>query len=144
MWTWADPFVHSGMLCRRPISGERDYNERDSSMAPPALPRPRSHCADRPAGWNGEDDEVTYEGTTTLQMDHILTLLKSEYQHCQRILYDELMLPRKTSATCMLQRYATNPTFRQCIGASETIQVMQICYVVLIDFCLMSSSGPSI
>ena len=64
---------------------------------------------------------MTYE-ETTLQMDHIPTLLKSEYQHCQRILYDRLMRPRKTSATCMLQRYATNPTFRQCIGASETIR----------------------
>ncbi|KAK0771778.1 hypothetical protein LTR59_005462 [Friedmanniomyces endolithicus] len=55
----------------------------------------RDHTVgDQQAGWNEQEDEVTYGGTT-LRMDHIPTLLKSEYQHCHQILYEELMLHAK-------------------------------------------------
>ncbi|KAK3659108.1 hypothetical protein LTR56_001546 [Elasticomyces elasticus] len=49
---------------------------------------------DRQAGWNEQEDAVTFEGIT-LRMDHISTLLTSEYQQCRRILYEELMLDTK-------------------------------------------------
>ncbi|KAK4902397.1 hypothetical protein LTR49_027085 [Elasticomyces elasticus] len=55
----------------------------------------RDHSVgDRQAEWNEQEDAVTFEGIT-LSMDHISTLLTSEYQQCRRILYEELMLNTK-------------------------------------------------
>ncbi len=49
---------------------------------------------DRQAKWNEQEDAVTFEGTT-LRIDHVPTLLTSEYQQCRQILYDQLMLNTK-------------------------------------------------
>ena len=54
----------------------------------------RDSVSDRQAEWDETEQTLTYEGAE-LRMDQIPTLLKSEYDECRRILYDDLMFGLK-------------------------------------------------
>ena len=47
------------------------------------------------ATWDESEEVVKYKDTE-LQMDHIPTLLVSEYRECRRYLYDDLMFANKS------------------------------------------------